>query len=221
MIVRLACSPSAMTISDPVRFDPRVVGAPPSWRHMQIRAAAMVADAAVAELDRCEADQRDLSETEALHFHTDVAPHLGWVRLCDRNALPRVRSVGDHETTAASVDCSKLPRRQPARRVQHRHLAGECRAGVVRSGIRIDIDERARATVVEHCGSATADHSRADGLRTRTRDSNNGPELCLPPRLTRFQGSSRGAHELASCVHVPRGRRGGGVASRQRSTLTS
>lgn len=41
--------------------------------HTQIRAAGMVADAAVAELDRCETEGVDLSEREAVQFHTDVA----------------------------------------------------------------------------------------------------------------------------------------------------
>ncbi|WP_406143679.1 acyl-CoA dehydrogenase family protein [Streptomyces sp. NBC_01012] len=41
--------------------------------HSLMRAAGLVADAAVAELDRCELDGRDPSEREVVQFHTDVA----------------------------------------------------------------------------------------------------------------------------------------------------
>lgn len=41
--------------------------------HAQIRAAGFVAAAAVAELDRCEAQGVDLSESETVQFHADVA----------------------------------------------------------------------------------------------------------------------------------------------------
>ncbi|MEP6648503.1 MAG: hypothetical protein ABJA74_01120 [Lapillicoccus sp.] len=40
---------------------------------MQLRAAGRVADAAVAELDRLDAERVDPSEREILHFHTDAA----------------------------------------------------------------------------------------------------------------------------------------------------
>lgn len=41
--------------------------------HLQIRAASRVAEAALAELDRFDADGVDPTEQEALHFHTDAA----------------------------------------------------------------------------------------------------------------------------------------------------
>ncbi|MGX6607329.1 acyl-CoA dehydrogenase family protein [Micromonosporaceae bacterium Da 78-11] len=41
--------------------------------HTRIRTAARVAEAALAELDRCDAEGRDLSPAESLQFHTDAA----------------------------------------------------------------------------------------------------------------------------------------------------
>ncbi len=41
--------------------------------HTQIRAAAAVANAAVARLDQCDADGIDLTPQEGVQYHTDVA----------------------------------------------------------------------------------------------------------------------------------------------------
>jgi 3-hydroxy-9,10-secoandrosta-1,3,5(10)-triene-9,17-dione monooxygenase len=104
--------------------------------HMQIRAAAMVADAAVAELDRCEADQRDLSETEALHFHTDVA-HV-W----DACATAI-------ETLFHASGASAITKRQPLQLI-----ARNCRAGSLHAAYNLDtwLENVGRAM----CGAGSA-----------------------------------------------------------------
>lgn len=60
-------SPYAHQVDSPVAH--HLVGR----AHTQIRAAARVADAAVAELDRCDAEGVDLPERQAVQLHTDVA----------------------------------------------------------------------------------------------------------------------------------------------------
>lgn len=60
-------SPYTQAIDAPITY--HTVGR----AHTLIRAADNVADAAVAEIDRCEADGVDLSQRDVLQFHTDVA----------------------------------------------------------------------------------------------------------------------------------------------------
>ena len=101
--------------------------------HMQIRAAGMLADAAVAELDRCDAGAAGpLPEREVLQYHTDVA----YVWDACSSAI---------ETLFRASGASAIMKRQPLQLIarncragslhaalQHRHLAGEHRPRGVR-----------------------------------------------------------------------------------------
>ncbi len=88
--------------------------------HTQIRAAGMVADAAVAALDGCEIEQRDLTESETLQFHTDVA-HV-WDSCA--SAI---------ETLFQASGASAISKRQPLQLI-----ARNCRAGSLHAAYNID-----------------------------------------------------------------------------------
>ena len=88
--------------------------------HMQIRAAGVVAEAAVAVLDACDSDQRDLTEGEALQFHTDVA-HV-WHQCAE--AI---------ETLLKASGASAIIKRQPLQLI-----ARNCRAGSLHAAYNID-----------------------------------------------------------------------------------
>jgi 3-hydroxy-9,10-secoandrosta-1,3,5(10)-triene-9,17-dione monooxygenase len=89
--------------------------------HMQIRAAAVLADAAVTELDRCEIEQTDLSATEALQYHTDVA----YVWDACSSAI---------ETLFRVSGASAIMKRQPLQLI-----ARNCRAGSLHAAYNIDV----------------------------------------------------------------------------------
>ncbi len=88
--------------------------------HTQIRAAGMVADAAVAELDRCETEGMDLSERDVVQFHTDVA--YVW-DACSSAVETLFRASG------ASAIIKRLPLQLIAR---------NCRAGSLHAAYNID-----------------------------------------------------------------------------------
>lgn len=88
--------------------------------HTQVRAAAAVADAAVAELDRCDTEGRDLSEREVLQFHTDVA--FVWDTCAD--AI---------ETLFQASGASAIMRRLPLQLI-----ARNCRAGSLHAAYNLD-----------------------------------------------------------------------------------
>lgn len=88
--------------------------------HAQIRAASRVADAAVAELDRLDADGRDPSEGEALQFHTDAA--YVW-DACSTAVDALFRASG----------ASAISKRQPLQLI-----ARNCRAGSMHGAHNID-----------------------------------------------------------------------------------
>lgn len=88
--------------------------------HMQIRAAGMLADAAVAALDRCDAEQKDLSERAILQYHTDVA----YVWDACSSAI---------ETLFRASGASAIMKRQPLQLI-----ARNCRAGSLHAAYNID-----------------------------------------------------------------------------------
>ncbi|MFE6365793.1 acyl-CoA dehydrogenase family protein [Streptomyces sp. NPDC057806] len=88
--------------------------------HAQIRAAGLVADAAVAGLDRLDAEERDPSEREVLQFHTDVA----YVWDACSVAI---------ETLFRASGASAITRRQPLQLITR-----NCRAGSLHSAHNID-----------------------------------------------------------------------------------
>jgi len=88
--------------------------------HMQIRAAGMLADAAVAALDRCDAEQKDLFNREVLQYHTDVA----YVWDACSSAI---------ETLFRASGASAIMRRQPLQLI-----ARNCRAGSLHAAYNID-----------------------------------------------------------------------------------
>ena len=88
--------------------------------HMQIRAAAMLADAAVAALDRCDVEQKDLSQREVLQYHTDVA----YVWDACSSAI---------ETLFRASGASAIMKRQPLQLI-----ARNCRAGSLHAAYNID-----------------------------------------------------------------------------------
>jgi 3-hydroxy-9,10-secoandrosta-1,3,5(10)-triene-9,17-dione monooxygenase len=89
--------------------------------HMQIRAAGVLADAAVTELDRCETDQQDLSAARALQYHADVA--YIW-DMCS-SAI---------ETLFRASGASAIMKRQPLQLI-----ARNCRAGSLHAAYNIDV----------------------------------------------------------------------------------
>lgn len=88
--------------------------------HMRIRAAGTLADAAVAELDRCETEQRDLTESAALQFHADVA-HV-W-----HECAAAIETL--FQASGASAITKRLPLQLIAR---------NCRAGSLHAAYNID-----------------------------------------------------------------------------------
>jgi 3-hydroxy-9,10-secoandrosta-1,3,5(10)-triene-9,17-dione monooxygenase len=88
--------------------------------HMQIRAAGMLADAAVAALDRCDVEQKDLSKGEVLQYHTDVA----YVWDACSSAI---------ETLFRASGASAIMKRQPLQLI-----ARNCRAGSLHAAYNID-----------------------------------------------------------------------------------
>ncbi len=83
--------------------------------HQQIRAAGRVADAAVAELDRHQAEDKDLSEREALQLHTDAA--YVW-DTCSRAVETLFRASG----------ASAIIKRNPLQLITRNCLAGSMHA---------------------------------------------------------------------------------------------
>ncbi|MFB7031672.1 MULTISPECIES: acyl-CoA dehydrogenase family protein [unclassified Streptomyces] len=88
--------------------------------HAQIRTASLVADAAVAELDRLDTEGLDPTEREVLQFHTDVA--YVW-DACSAAIESLFRASG----------ASAIIRRQPLQLI-----ARNCRAGSLHSAHSID-----------------------------------------------------------------------------------
>ncbi|WP_405009859.1 acyl-CoA dehydrogenase family protein [Kitasatospora sp. NBC_01539] len=88
--------------------------------HTRIRAAALVADAAVAELDRRDVEGLDLSEREAVQFHIDVA----YIWDACASAV---------ETLFRASGASAIAKRQPLQLI-----ARNCRAGSLHSALNID-----------------------------------------------------------------------------------
>ncbi len=88
--------------------------------HMQIRAAGILADAAVAALDRCNLEQKDLSPVEVLQYHTDVA----YVWDACSSAI---------ETLFRASGASAIMKRQPLQLI-----ARNCRAGSLHAAYNID-----------------------------------------------------------------------------------
>ncbi|MFF1924569.1 acyl-CoA dehydrogenase family protein [Streptomyces sp. NPDC058221] len=88
--------------------------------HSQIRAAGLVADAAVAALDECERRGVDPTEREVLQFHTDVA----YVWDACSSAV---------ETFFHSSGASAITKRQPLQLI-----ARNCRAGSLHAAHTID-----------------------------------------------------------------------------------
>jgi 3-hydroxy-9,10-secoandrosta-1,3,5(10)-triene-9,17-dione monooxygenase len=88
--------------------------------HAQIRAASMVADAAVAELDRFAAEGADLSERESVQFHTDAA----YVWDACATAI---------ETLLHASGASAIIKRQPLQLI-----ARNCRAGSMHAAHNVD-----------------------------------------------------------------------------------
>jgi 3-hydroxy-9,10-secoandrosta-1,3,5(10)-triene-9,17-dione monooxygenase len=104
--------------------------------YAQIRAAGRVADAAVAELDRCEADGTDPSEFQVLQFHTDAA----YVWDACSSAI---------ETLFHASGASAIIKRQPLQLI-----ARNCRAGSLHAAHNIDtwLENAGRAL----CGAESA-----------------------------------------------------------------
>jgi 3-hydroxy-9,10-secoandrosta-1,3,5(10)-triene-9,17-dione monooxygenase len=104
--------------------------------HMQIRAAAMLADAAVATLDRSDVERRDLSPREVLQYHTDVA----YVWDACSSAI---------ETLFRASGASAIMKRQPLQLI-----ARNCRAGSLHAAYNIDtwLENAGR----ELCGAESA-----------------------------------------------------------------
>ena len=88
--------------------------------HTQIRAAALLADSAVAALDRCDSEGRDLSEREIVQFHTDVA----YVWDACAAAI---------ETLFRASGASAIAKRMPLQLI-----ARNCRAGSLHAALSID-----------------------------------------------------------------------------------
>ncbi|MFJ8799325.1 hypothetical protein [Streptomyces sp. NPDC102487] len=88
--------------------------------HTQIRAAAAVADAAVAGLDRLEAEETDPSERDTLQLHTDVA----YIWDACSSAV---------ETLFRASGASAIAKRQPLQLI-----ARNCRAGSLHAAHGID-----------------------------------------------------------------------------------
>ncbi len=86
----------------------------------QIRAAGLVADAAVAELDRCETEGVEPSERELVQFHTDVA----YVWDACSSAV---------ETLFRASGASAIMKRQPLQLI-----ARNCRAGSLHAAHNMD-----------------------------------------------------------------------------------
>ncbi|MEU3735163.1 acyl-CoA dehydrogenase family protein [Streptomyces sp. NPDC033538] len=83
--------------------------------HTRIRAASRVADAAVAELDRLDAEGVDPSEDQALQFHTDVA--YVWDACADAV-----------ETLFRASGASAIAKRQPLQLIARNARAGSLHA---------------------------------------------------------------------------------------------
>jgi 3-hydroxy-9,10-secoandrosta-1,3,5(10)-triene-9,17-dione monooxygenase len=83
--------------------------------HSQIRAASMVADAAVAELDRCQAEGVDLTERQVVQLHTDTA----YVWDACSAAI---------ETLFRASGASAIIKRQPLQLIARNCLAGSLHA---------------------------------------------------------------------------------------------
>ncbi len=88
--------------------------------HMQTRAAGILADAAVAAVDRCNLEQKDLSPGEVLQYHTDVA----YVWDACSSAI---------ETLFRASGASAIMKRQPLQLI-----ARNCRAGSLHAAYNID-----------------------------------------------------------------------------------
>jgi 3-hydroxy-9,10-secoandrosta-1,3,5(10)-triene-9,17-dione monooxygenase len=104
--------------------------------YAQIRAAARVADAAVTELDRCEAEGVDPAEFEVLQFHTDAA----YVWDACSSAI---------ETLFHASGASAIIKRQPLQLI-----ARNCRAGSLHAAHNLDtwLENTGRAL----CGADSA-----------------------------------------------------------------
>ncbi len=87
---------------------------------MQIRAASTLSDAAAAALDRCELEKQDLSDSEALQYHTDVA----YIWDACSSAI---------ETLFRASGASAIMKRQPLQLI-----ARNCRAGSLHAAYNID-----------------------------------------------------------------------------------
>jgi 3-hydroxy-9,10-secoandrosta-1,3,5(10)-triene-9,17-dione monooxygenase len=83
--------------------------------HSQIRAASLVADAAVAELDRCQAEGVDLTERQVVQLHTDSA--YVW-DACSAAVETLFRASG----------ASAIIKRQPLQLIARNCLAGSLHA---------------------------------------------------------------------------------------------
>jgi len=83
--------------------------------HSQIRAASLVADAAVAELDRCQAEGVDLTERQIVQLHTDTA----YVWDACSAAI---------ETLFRASGASAIIKRQPLQLIARNCLAGSLHA---------------------------------------------------------------------------------------------
>jgi alkylation response protein AidB-like acyl-CoA dehydrogenase len=88
--------------------------------HAQIRAASRVAEAAIVELDRLDAEGADLSERESIQFHTDAA----FVWDACSSAI---------ETLFQSSGASAIAKRQPLQLI-----ARNCRAGAMHAAHNLD-----------------------------------------------------------------------------------
>jgi 3-hydroxy-9,10-secoandrosta-1,3,5(10)-triene-9,17-dione monooxygenase len=97
--------------------------------YSQIRAASLVADASVAELDRCERDDIDPSERDVLQLHTDAA----YVWDACASAI---------ESLFRASGASAIMKRQPLQLI-----ARNCRAGSLHGAHNID-------TWIENSGRA-------------------------------------------------------------------
>ncbi len=104
--------------------------------HTQIRAAAAVADAAVARLDQCDADGVDLTEQESVQYHTDVA--YVWDS-----------SAAAIETLLQASGASAIMKRLPLQLI-----ARNCRAGSMHAAYNLDTWLENLGRVVSDVGSA-------------------------------------------------------------------
>lgn len=104
--------------------------------HMRIRAAGVLADAAVAALDHCDREQRDLTDTETLQYHTDVA-HIWHEYAAAIEAL-------FHASGASAI----------IKRQSLQLIARNCRAGSLHAAYNIDtwLENLGRSL----CGSGSA-----------------------------------------------------------------